>query len=254
MKRQELHKLCCGVIALSVAFTVPEISFAQSGRGGEGFLFETPKFSFAFSLGYSIPNAKSEIFDFAQEQLTLEKSDFHRSYLGGEAAIQLSDRLDLVFGVGHAESSLPSEFRDWVDGDDLPIEQETIFSTTPVTVSAKYYLSDRGRQIGRFAWIPKRLVPFMGVGGGVIWYNFEQVGDFVDFETLDIFYDRFMGKGTAIQAHAFAGMDISLNKSLFLTTEGRYRWGRGELGRDFVDFDKMDLAGIQFTVSIGARF
>jgi hypothetical protein len=49
-------------------------------------------------------------------------------------------------------------------------------------------------------------------------------------------------------------MDISLNKSLFLTTEGRYRWGRGELGRDFVDFDKMDLAGIQFTVSIGARF
>ena len=122
MKRQELHKLCCGVIALSVAFTVPEISFAQSGRGGEGFLFETPKFSFAFSLGYSIPNAKSEIFDFAQEQLTLEKSDFHRSYLGGEAAIQLSDRLDLVFGVGHAESSLPSEFRDWGDGDDLPIE------------------------------------------------------------------------------------------------------------------------------------
>ncbi|GIT50615.1 MAG: hypothetical protein Ct9H300mP15_08280 [Gemmatimonadota bacterium] len=123
-----------------------------------------------------------------------------------------------------------------------------------MTVSARYYLSDRGRQIGRFAWIPKRLAPFIGAGGGVIWYNFEQVGDFVDFETLDIFYDRFMSRGTALQAHAFAGMDISLNKSLFLTTEGRYRWGRGELGRDFVDFDKMDLAGIQFTVSIGARF
>ncbi len=108
MKSHELHKLCCGLIALSVALTVPEISFAQSGRGGEGFLFQTPKFSFAFSLGYSIPNAKSEIFDFAQEQLTLEKSDFHRGYLGGEAAIQLADRIDLVFGVGHAESSLPS--------------------------------------------------------------------------------------------------------------------------------------------------
>ena len=38
MKRQELHKLCCGVIALIVTLTVPEISFAQSGRGGEGFL------------------------------------------------------------------------------------------------------------------------------------------------------------------------------------------------------------------------
>jgi hypothetical protein len=254
MKRYGLHKLCCGVIALSVALAVPKISFAQSGRGGEGFLFQTPKFSFAFSFGYSIPNAKSEIFEFAQEQLTLEKSDFYRSYLGGEVAIQLADRLDLVFGVGHAESYLPSEFRDWVDGDDLPIEQETVFSTTPVTVSARYYLSDRGRQIGRFAWIPKRLVPFIGAGGGVIWYNFEQVGDFVDFETLAIFYDRFMGKGTAFQSHAFAGMDISLNKSLFLTTEGRYRWGRGDLGRDFVGFDKMDLAGIQFTVSIGARF
>ena len=136
MKKPELHKLCCGLVALSAVLTVPEVSFAQSGRGGEGFLFETPKVSFAFSLGYSIPNAKSDIFDFTEEQLTLEKSDFHRSYLGGEAAIQLADRLHLVLGVGHAESSLPSEFRDWVDGDDLPIEQETIFSTTPVTVIA----------------------------------------------------------------------------------------------------------------------
>ena len=56
------------------------------------------------------------------------------------------------------------------------------------------------------------------------------------------------------QAHAFAGMDISLNKSVFLTAELRYSWGRGELGRDFVDFGQMDLAGRQFTVGVGARF
>ena len=254
MKKHKSNKLFCALMALSVVLTVPEIVLAQYGQGGEGFLFQTPKVSFAFSLGYSIPNAKSDIFDYAQEQLTLEKSDFHRSYKGGEFAIRLADHIDLVAGVGHSTSTLPSEFRDWVDSDDLPIEQETIFSTTPVTVSARYYLSDRGRQIGRFAWVPKRLAPFIGAGAGVIWYKFEQVGDFVDFETRDIFYDRFISKGTAAQAHAFAGMDISLNKSVFLTAEGRYRWGRGELGRDFVDFDKMDLAGMQFTVSIWARF
>lgn len=254
MKKHEVHQLFCALIIASGLLMVPQIILAQYGQGGEGFLFRTPKASLAFSLGYSIPNAQSDIFDFAEEQLTLEKSDFQRSYIGGESAIRLVDRLDLVIGFGHAESSLPSEFRDWVDGDDLPIEQETMFSTTPVTVSARYYLNDRGRQIGRFAWIPKRLAPFIGVGGGIIWYKFEQVGDFVDFETLDVFFDRFVSKGTAAQAHAFAGLDISLNRSVFLTAEGRYRWGRGELGRDFVDFDEMDLAGMQFTVSIGIRF
>jgi len=254
MKKCEEKQLFRVLMVVSGLLMMPQIALSQYGQGGEGFLFRAPKVSLAFSLGYSIPNAQSDIFDFVEKQLTFEKSDLHRGYIGGESAIRLVDRLDLVIGVGHAESSLPSEFRQWVGADDLPIEQETLFSTTPVTVSARFYLNDRGRQVGRFAWIPKRLAPFIGGGGGIIWYKFEQVGDFVDFETLDIFFDRFVSKGMAGQAHAFAGMDISLNKSVFLTAELRYSWGRGELGRDFVDFGQMDLAGRQFTVGVGARF
>ena len=143
MKKCEEKQLFRVLMVVSGLLMMPQIALSQYGQGGEGFLFRAPKVSLAFSLGYSIPNAQSDIFDFVEKQLTFEKSDLHRGYIGGESAIRLVDRLDLVIGVGHAESSLPSEFRQWVGADDLPIEQETLFSTTPVTVSARFYLIDR---------------------------------------------------------------------------------------------------------------
>ena len=239
------------VLAAVAALVLPELALAQ---GGAGFLFKRPSLSIGFKTGYTMPNAGSDLFDFAREQLTLNKSDFNSAYYGGEFAVRTSERLDIVLGLGFARSETPSEFRDWVGTDDLPIEQRTAFWTAPLTLSARYYVSDRGRSIGRFAWVPRRVSPFVGAGIGMTWYEFEQTGDFVDFETLDIFFDRFSSDGVTGQAHGFAGVDVSVNKNFVLTAEGRYNWARGALSREFVDFDKMDLAGAQFTVGISARF
>ena len=94
----------------------------------------------------------------------------------------------------------------------------------------------------------------MGAGGGIVWYRFEQFGDFVDFETLDIFADNFQSDGTAPTVHLMAGMDISATSNLLITVEGRYGWASGALDEDFVGFDDLDLAGFQATAGIGFRF
>ena len=73
-----------------------------------------------------------------------------------DVAYKLSPRVDAVFSVGTARSSTRSEFRHWLDNDNLPIEQTTSFQRVPLTASLKMYLGDPGRSIGRFAWIPKR--------------------------------------------------------------------------------------------------
>ena len=251
MWKPQARAVAAVVAAALVALVLPEVGLAQ---GGPGFLFKQPVISIGLKTGYSMPKAGSDLFDFTREQLTIDKSDFYSGYFGGEIAVRATDRVDVVLAIGYARSETPSEFRDWVGTDDLPIEQETTFWTTPLTLSAKYYVSDRGRSIGRFAWVPQRISPYVGGGAGVIWYEFEQIGEFVDFETLDVFFDRFTSFGATGQVHGFAGVDVSLNKTFFLTAEGRYSWARGELSRDFVDFDEMDLAGLQFTVGLSARF
>jgi hypothetical protein len=230
----------------------PEDAAAQ---GGDGFLFKQPVVSLGFRAGWAVQRARSDIFTHTREQLKVGKRDFDGIYVGAEFGVRLSGHFDLAFGVGHASSSKLSEFRDWTDIDDLPIEQVTEFSTTPVTLSTKYYLMDRGRSIGRFAWVPSRMNAYVGGGVGVTFYRFDQSGAWVDFETLDIFTSDLLSDGNGKQLHALAGLDVSVHKSIYLTGEARYLWADGAIDRRFFEgFDDVDLAGFQFSVGISTRF
>jgi hypothetical protein len=143
--------------------------------------------------------------------------------------------------------------RDWVDLDDLPIEQTTTFTRIPVTVSTRFYLRDRGRAISQFAWIPAKWAPFVGAGAGLTWYRFEQTGDFVDITTLDILNLTIESNGGAPTAHAFAGVDISISPRFLWTLEGRYAIGQARTGDSF-DYDNLDLRGFQATIGFAVRF
>jgi hypothetical protein len=252
-------------------------------QGGDGFLFKVPKVSVGFRMGYAGPRAGSEIFTHTKEFLTsvrafpddpdspIQTSDFAAAYYGGELAVRLSSRFDIGLGVGHAKSITPSEFRCCVDNDNLSIEQVTEFSTTPLTLSGKYYLTDRGRSIGRFAWVPSTLNAFVGGGVGLTFYRFAQSGDWVNLEkedgtwwdhsdlpedvTLGIFSDQWVSTGSGKQVHLLAGLDVSIDKNLYLTGEGRYLWADAPINRGFFEgFDDVDLSGFQFTIGISARF
>jgi hypothetical protein len=96
--------------------------------------------------------------------------------------------------------------------------------------------------------------PYVGASAGWVWYRFEQNGEFVDFDTYDIFRDRFTQTGRAPTVHLYGGADWSLAPAFFLTTEARYEWARADMAGDFVGFDAMDLSGLQATVGVAVRF
>jgi hypothetical protein len=237
--------------ALLGALALPALAGAQSAPD---FLFKDPRVSLSLRMGYSLPTVASDVFDFTRTELTVSDSDFHSASWGAQLAIRTSERVDVAIDVGFSKSTTRSEYREWVDQDDLPIEQDTEFRRVPLTVGAKVYLAERGRRIGRFAWIPEKWVPFVGASAGWVWYEFIQEGDFVDFETLGIGYDRFTSGGAAPTIHVFGGADWSLNPSLFLTAEGRYAWAKADMDRDFVNFDRIDLSGFQASAGISLRF
>ena len=230
------------------------------GQGGDGFLFKEPRVTIAFRMGYDAPlgprlaSGDWDVFGFTQELLTVSDTDFDALSLGGEVGFRATDRFDVVFDIYHASSSTFSEFQDWVDLDDLPIQQTTDFSRTSFALSGRYFLTDRGVSVSQFAWVPKNWAPYLGAGAGFMNYSYTQDGDFVDFETLDIFSARLRSEGTSFLAQGMAGLQYSFAPNWILTGEARYRWSNAELESDFVGFEDIDLTGLQATFGIGVRF
>ena len=238
---------------LAATFALPTETTAQSG--GPGFLFNQPQGRFGIWGGYAIPQAGSGVFDFVQELLTVDKSDFRSSAWRAELAMRATNRFDVAFEVGLSHSQTQSEMRDWVDLDNLAIEQATAFTRVPVTLSLKRYFRDRGRSIGQFAFIPERWSPFVGAGAGLLWYKFSQQGDFVDFQTLDIYYDSLASKGTTPTAHLFAGADVTLGSRFIVSGEGRYSWAHTGMNNfAFEGFDDINLDGFQVMLGLSLTF
>jgi hypothetical protein len=241
--------------SLALAPLLPHASaLGQARLQGDGFLFREPTGSITFQLGFARPRAQSEIFASTRELLTLNDGDFNSLSLGVEYARQLQPRLDLVIGIGYAGSSERSEFRDWVDQDDLPIEQTTTFTRIPFSAAGRYYVLPRGRSIGRFAWFPSAAAPYVTAGGGVLWYSFRQNGDFVDFADLEVFSAKLESAGWALHGFAGGGIEFSLSPLVVFATEGRYAFGSAAMDADFSGYDNIDLSGLTATAGIRIRF
>lgn len=240
--------------AAALALTLAGSTPARAQGSGKGFLFEEPIATIALRGGFARANAGSDIFSFATNQLTLSRGDFSGLNLGGDLSIRLTPRFDLSFGAEYAGTSKKSEFRKFEDQDGQPIEQTTNFVRVPVTASIKAYLTPRGRSIGRFAWIPAKYSAYVGGGGGAMWYRFRQNGDFVDFNTNNVFHQEFNSSKWTPTAHALAGIEYSLSSHFGLLGEGRYQWAKSDLSEDFSGFHKIDLSGVAATLGVYVRF
>ncbi len=179
-------------------------------------------------------------------QLTLEKSSFNAPTFGGEFAVNVTPRVDVVFGLDYLRSTTPSEYRDFVDNKLLPIEQTTMLQQFNLTGSVKFALTPKGRRVSRYAWIPSTVTPYVGAGGGLVNYEFKQTGDFVDFQDNHVFTDTFISEGWSPSAHGFGGVDVQVHRNLYLSFEGRYNWASADLENKFVGFDPIDLSGFRF--------
>ncbi len=230
-------------------------SAARAQSAGEGFLFRVPRANFALRLGYAHASANSDIFSLTTDQFTVDRGDFSSFAIAGDFGLRVTPRVDVVLGSGYVGRSAPSEYRDFVDQDNLPIEQTTKFERVPVTAGLKLYLTPRGRAIGHYAWIPSRLTPYIGGGGGGMWYRFRQSGDFIDPETNEIFSDELTSSGWALEGHAMAGVDVSITPRFAVTGEGRYTWASARMDQEFFQgFDRIDLSGFTVTAGVAVRF
>jgi opacity protein-like surface antigen len=237
------------VLAAIVAAASAAATPALAQDAGDGFLFQRPSGSWSLRGGLAMPSAHSDLFSFTTSNLTVNHGDFSAADFGADLAFTVTPQLDLVFDLSYSGMKKGSESRNYVDNNQLPIQQSTSFQRTPVTVSARYYLTARGRQIGHYAWVPNRIVPYVGAGVGGMYYEFDQKGDFVDASTLAVFPDAFHSGGWAPMAQLLAGVEWGIGTRWALKTEARYLTANATPSSDFTGFHRIDLSG--FTTSAG---
>ena len=163
-------------------------------------------------------------------------------------------RIDVVVGFDYGSSSVGSEYRNWVDNNRLPINQTTELRQASFTGGVKFALMRRGREVGTLAWVPQRFVPYVGAGGGVVWYEMEQFGDFVDFQDFSVFPDLFESSGFTPTGYVNGGVEVHLYRPLFVTLDGRYQWTSAELSGTWVGFEPLDLGGLRLSTGIKIVF
>ena len=248
-----VRRVILGAVVCACGLAIPIGAFAQVAHG-DGFLFGAPTGTLTLRGGYTQPSANSDVFSFSDQHLTLGRGDYGGGYVSLETAYLLRDRLAVLWSVGYSKRSVGSEFRDWVDNNDRPIEQTTELRRIPIMMGLRYYLSPPGRSLGRLAWVPARVAPYLTAGVGTVWYKFMQTGDFVDYQTLDVFHSTLESNAWTLAGYGAAGLEYALNARVGLVGEARYDRAHAGMSSDFSGFDRIDLSGLSATVGLLVRF
>lgn len=251
--RVSTHVLWRMTTAIGGAFVVVVVATGPAAaQQRPDFLFGQPGHSIAIRGQWKQARAEGGVYDFVTDELTLEKNAFNAPGIALDVGFTLTPRVELRTGIDFSSAFARSEFREFTDTEGLPVEQDTRLRQVDIVGSMAFAIMPRGRAIGQYSYIPNPVVPYVGGGGGFLRYQFEQIGDFVDFSDLAIFGARLESSAWTLSAHAFSGVDIRLTPNLFITGEARYVWADAELQRDFSRFDPIDLTGLR--IGTGVRF
>jgi len=245
-------------VALVVAAALP----VRAQGTGNGYLFGVPSGGVTIRAGWFIAGASSDFYSEAGKLLTLDKSDFSGPTLGADVAVRLAPQLDLTFDAAWIGSSAKSHYRELVDADSKEIEQTTTLRRTSLTANLKAYLVPRGRSVGSLAYIPAKVVPWVGLGGGLTWYKLEQSGDFIvdpadclatgNTTSCGVFNDKLVSSTWGPVVQGMGGVNVTLTPRIALTGDARYLWSRASMQGSFEGYDKIDLSGA--SIALGVTF
>jgi hypothetical protein len=204
-------------------------------------------------LGGFVPSGGGELWIDNEDVFTLQATDFSDFTWGLSFATALSNNVEVGMNVDWYDSTVTSAYRDYVDDLGYDISHDTRLRKVPLTLDFRLLPGGRYRKLsgGRRALRP---VFYLGGGGGLNLWQYEESGYFIDFGTDDVFWERFADSGVAWEAHAMTGLELPLNPGFTVLLEGRYTWSKATLGDDLAGLGEIDLGGASIYVGGSFRF
>ncbi len=159
--------------------------------------------------------------------------------------MKLAKGVHLGFHVDGYTRTVDTSYRDFVHDSGREIRQSLQLDVVPLGVSLRFVPIDRRG----------RVTPYAVVGADVFFYEYEEWGEFVDFDSpdLDILDDSFISYGATPGFHVAAGLRVPLDRDWSLFGEGRYQWAKADMGDDFRG-SELDLSGATALFGVRLQF
>jgi opacity protein-like surface antigen len=225
-----------------------------------------------FRLSFNIPTMKSDFWTTEFNQMTILKTGFQATSFGIGYEIFLTREFSLVFGLDTFSKSKSGMYRGLVgytfaEGDfafpdayagQYQPSHTLHYSVTPLQASVK--LTPFGRRT--------KLIPYIGGGVGLYFYNLRMTGDLIDFSDEYIFTDS---AGTDVLVYPIYGVDaqesefgrIAFGYQIFgglmypignrMTVDAMFQVNKASANlKAFQGFEPLDLGSYQ--ISIGFNY
>lgn len=234
------HRMHVLVLSTAIGATI-----AAASVHAQGYLQPGEVGSLRFRLGLVQPEGSSEAWDSLYEGFTGSPEDLEDLSIATDFRWMISRSSGLQFGFSYFDGDGSVEYTDWVAGDGTAIRHQKSLALWDLTALWVF----------RFG-AGERVSPYLGVGGGFLWYELEEAGDFIDFgsEDLPIVNTWYGAEGTTYELLGVAGVDVHLSPWWSFLAEGRWREAEDDVGDDYAGYGTLDLSGWEFSAGFAFNF
>ena len=162
-----------------------------------------PKYGLSVYSGYRAIHMDSPLFVDNEYDFGITDGDFVAARYGAEFEWAIASRLAVVLGVQNASRDVVSSYIDLVYDEGGEIEHFTSLSLTDLTVGVR----------SRLGGPDARVSPYIAAGLGVLFYRYNEIGDFVDFSNHDIYYDEYAERQGLFTYFVGGGFDFNLART-----------------------------------------
>jgi outer membrane protein W len=236
--------LAAATFAAASLLTIGPVAAEPPGREG----------AFNFYFGGFFPKGGGDFWDANEAAFTLDHSDFNGPAGGIGYTASINNYIEFNFDGGWYGRSNTSADRNFTDQNGFAILHDTRLSIFPLTVSFRVLPAGRfGRRGTDGTHYVRRPVPYLGVGIGGEYWQYEEEGDFVASD-LSVVYDRLTATGFTFEKHAMVGIEFPVAPAWNITFEVRQSWAEATPGGAFavVNPGRLDLGGT--SVMLGGSF
>jgi len=183
--------------------------------------YRGPRSAFQLRMGYYLPSGGGTLWDDVEQRFTLDSSDFDDVTWGVSFVGGISPQVEVGFHLDWYEETVRSQERNYLDMDGFPILHDTTFSQFPIGVDLRFVPGGRR---------PGKPVFYLGLGAGLNFWDYEEVGDFVneDDPALPIYFSVFEVSGESLEGRAVAGLEFPVSPAFNVIFEGRYTFAEEE--------------------------
>jgi opacity protein-like surface antigen len=206
---------------------------------------------FDIGIGSHQIETNSAIFDFNRERLIFNPSDLDDFDFSLGMNWQRSNFLAYGVSFRQFNSSVVTEDADYMYPDGSGIFQQIELNTQFIGFSMIFTPTGAGSSFGQHAWAPNNFVPYAKLGLGFLSWEYIESGEFVDDNTLDIYYDTYLAKDTSLGAELSLGMRFKILPKMDFQAEYTFSHAKDSMdGMDFQGFGDLDLSSQTATIGL----